>query len=473
MTTDLTLELPMTSTTHHRPLLFSAFVMNTTSHIVQGTWRLPEAQQTDFNSLRHWTDLARLLERGHFDILFFADVAGLYGDYRGGWRKYVESGLQVPANDPLVLVSALAAATDHLGIAVTSSVVQEHPFGFARRISTLDHLSGGRVAWNIVTSYLENAFRNFGHDGLVAHDERYVWAQEYLDVVLKLWEGSWDDGALLQDRESGIHADYDKIHKIDHQGARYRVEGPHLVSPSPQRTPVLFQAGSSPVGREFAARNAEAVFIVAPTPEAAREQIEDTRRRAAAYGRRPDDLRFLPGLTFVVGSTESEARRKASELDEVIDWDGHIAHLSGSIGVDFGDYDLDDPIGVITTEGVQGIVSSVRASVQGREPVVRDLGRLLAGSNRIVGTPEQIADALEVWQDAGIDGVNVINVTRPGSYAEFVEHVTPVLQQRGLQRSEYEPGTLRHKLFGHDQLPDTHPGTRYRGAFRDAQTLTV
>ena len=455
------------------PLLFSAFVMNTASHIVQGTWRLPGAGQTDFNSLQHWVDLAKLLERGRFDIIFFADVAGLYGDYRGGWRKYVESGLQVPANDPLVLVSALAAATEHLGIAVTSSVVQEHPFGFARRMSTLDHLSQGRVAWNIVTSYLENAFRNFGHDGLVAHDERYVWAEEYLEVALKLWEGSWDDGALVQDREAGIHAEYDKIHKIHHQGARYRVEGPHLVSPSPQRTPVLFQAGSSPVGREFAARNAEAVFIVAPTPEAAREQIEDTRRRAGVYGRRPEDLRFLPGLTFVVGSTEAEARRKAVELDEVIDWDGHIAHLSGSIGVDFGDYDLDDPIGVITTEGVQGIIESVRASVAGREPVVRDLGRLLAGANRLVGTPEQIADALETWQDAGIDGVNVINVTRPGTYEEFVEHVTPVLQERGLQRRQYEPGTLRHKIFGHDELVDTHPGRRYRGALSTAEAVGV
>lgn len=455
------------------PLLFSAFVMNTTSHIVQGTWRLPDAGQTEFNSLHHWVELAKLLERGRFDIIFFADVAGLYGDYRGGWRKYVESGLQVPANDPLVLVSALAAATEHLGIAVTSSVVQEHPFGFARRISTLDHLSQGRLAWNIVTSYLENAFRNFGHDGLTPHDERYVWAGEYLEVALKLWEGSWDDGALVQDRASGIHADHQRIHKINHKGDRYRVEGPHLVSPSPQRTPVLFQAGSSPVGREFAARNAEAVFIVAPTPEAAREQIDDTRRRAAPYGRRPEDLRFLPGLTFVVGSTEEEAKRKAAELDDVIDWDGHIAHLSGSIGVDFGDYDLDDPIGVITTEGVQGIIQSVRASVGDREPVVRDLGRLLAGANRIVGTPEQIADALETWQDAGIDGVNVINVTRPGTYVEFVEHVTPVLQQRGLQRREYEPGTLRRKLFGRDHLPDSHPGSRYRGAFASAAALSL
>ncbi len=455
----------MTHPTSRPPLIFSAFVMNTTSHIVQGTWRLPDAGQTDFNSLGHWVDLARLLERGRFDLLFFADVTGLYGHYRGDHRKYFDAGLQVPANDPLVLLSALALATEHLGLAATSSIVQQHPFSFARQMSTLDHLSGGRVAWNIVTGYLENGFRNFGHDGLVPHDERYVWAEEYLDVVLKLWEGSWEEDALVQDRARGIHAHADKVHPIHHRGARYAVEGPHLVSPSPQRTPLLFQAGSSPVGREFAARNAEATFIVAPTPEAARSQIEDTRSRAVAYGRRPGDLRFLPGLTFVVGSTEAEARRRAVELDEVIDWDGHIAHLSGSLGIDLGHHDPDAPVDVLETEAVKGLVAAVKASVGGRQPTVRDLGRLLAGANRIVGTPEQIADGLEVWQDAGIDGVNVVNVTRPGSYVEFVEHVAPVLQRRGLQRREYEPGTLRRKLFGTDRLPERHRGSAFRGAF--------
>ena len=454
-----------TTSTGKPPLLFSAFVMNTASHIVQGTWRLPDAGQTDFNSLDHWVDLAKLLERGRFDAIFFADVVGLYGDYRGGYRKYVESGLQVPSNDPSVLASAIAYNTEHLGIAITSSVVQDHPFNFARKISTLDHVTKGRVAWNIVTSHIENTFKNFGHEAIVAHDDRYAWAEEYLDVVFKLWEGSWDDGALVQDRERGIHAEYDKVHKIHHVGRHYSVEGPHLVSPSPQRSPLLFQAGSSPVGREFAARNAEATFIIAPTPEAARAQIEDTRGRAAAYGRRPEDLKFFPGLTFVVGSTEEEARRKADELDQVIDWDAHIAHLSGGIGIDFGDHDLDAPIGVIETQGAQSIIEAVRTSVVGREPVVRDLGRLLAGSNRLVGTPEQIADALERWQDAGIDGVSVINITRPGTYEEFIEHVTPVLQERGLQKREYTEGTLRHKIFGTDVLPDRHRAAGYRGAF--------
>jgi FMN-dependent oxidoreductase (nitrilotriacetate monooxygenase family) len=447
-------------------LLFSAFVMNTTSHIVQGTWRRPDAGQADFNSLQHWVELAKLLERGRFDTVFFADVIGLYGDYRGDYRKYVESGLQIPSNDPSVLLSALAYNTEHLGLAVTASVLQEPPFNFARRMSTLDHLTGGRVAWNIVTSHLENSFRNFGYDTIVPHDERYEWADEYLDVVYKLWEGSWDDGALLQDRERGIHADFDKVHKIHHEGRRYRVEGPHLVAPSPQRTPLLFQAGSSTVGRDFAARNAEGVFIISPHPAAAAELIADTRGRAVAHGRNPADLKFFPGLNFVIGSTEEEARRKEAEIDEWIDWDAHIAHLSGGIGIDFGHHDLDAPLGEVETETTKSIVDLVRTSVNGREPVVRDLGRVLAGSNRIVGTPEQIADALERWRDAGVDGVNVVNTTLPGSYQEFIDHVTPVLQARGLQKREYAEGTLRRKLFGEgDRLNDRHRGAVHRGAF--------
>ncbi|WP_244929427.1 LLM class flavin-dependent oxidoreductase [Nocardioides sp. W7] len=448
-----------------KPLIFSAFVMNTPSHIMQGTWHLPGSTSTEFNSAQHWIDLAKLLEKGRFDFIFFADVIGLYGDYRGDYRKYVETGLQVPSNDPSVLASALAVATEHLGIAFTSSIVQEHPFNFARRVSTLDHLSGGRIAWNIVTSHLENSFRNFGHPALVAHDERYVWAEEYLDVLLKLWEGSWEEDAVLADAERGVYADFDKVHKIFHKGDRYEVEGPHLVAPSPQRTPLLFQAGSSPAGRDFAARNAEATFIAANSPETARAQIIDTRQRAAGFGRNPDDIKFFPGLSFVIGSTEDEARRKEAELEETLDWDGHLAHMSGSMGVDLGHHDLDAPVGNLNLETVQSLAGMLQAESPDKEVTVRDLVRWTAGSNRLVGTPEQIADQLEVWRDAGIDGVNVINVTRPGTYVEFIEHVTPVLQERGLQRREYDEGTLRHKVFGADRLPESHRGAGYRGAF--------
>ncbi|GAA2786609.1 LLM class flavin-dependent oxidoreductase [Saccharopolyspora taberi] len=448
-----------------RPLRFAAFVMNTTSHITHGAWRLPEARQTDFNSLEHWVSLAVELDRGGFDFVFFADVVGLYADHRGSWEKFVESGLQIPSNDPSVIVSALAHATENLGIAITSSILQEHPFNFARKISTLDHATRGRIAWNIVTSLSANAWRNFGYDDITPHDERYAWAEEYVDVVYKLWEGSWEDDALPQDKVRGVHGEFDRVHKIHHVGKRYRVEGPHLVAPSPQRTPLLFQAGSSPAGRRFAARNAEAQFISSPSPDAARDLIADTRGLVAEAGRHPDDLTFFQGLSFVIGSTEQEARRRSAELDEYIDDDTMVAHAAGSIGVDLGHYDLDTPVGEVESEGSRSSLRWLREAVPDREPTVRDLARLRSRNSRVVGTPEQIADVLGRWRDAGVGGINVINYTIPGSYREFIEHVLPQLRQRGLAAPEPEPGTARRKLTGRDRLDDRHPAAAYRGAF--------
>ena len=454
-----------------RPLLFSAFVMNTASHITQGLWRDDEGLQRNFNDIELWVDLARTLEAGGFDVMFFADVIGLYGDHRGGWENHVRTGLQIPSNDPSVLISALATATEHLGFAITSAPLQEHPFNFARRVSTLDHVSKGRVAWNVVTNALSNGARNFGYDDLTEHDERYRWADEYLDVVYKLWEGSWDEGALIQDRVRGIHADPGKVHKIFHVSERYRVEGPHLVAPSPQRTPLLFQAGSSSTGRDFAARNAEAQFIISPDPESAKALIDDTRRLVAKHGRHPDDLKFFQGLSFVVGSTEDEARRKEAELEEKIDLDAMVSHLGGALGIDLGHYSLDTPLENIETQGVRSILAWVQEGTPGRSPTVEDLGRLQGRRSRIVGTPESIADQLARWREAGVDGVNLVNQTIPGSYATFIEHVMPVLRTRGLARQSYEPGTLRRKIFGHDRLPDRHPAARYRGAFTHAQPI--
>jgi long-chain alkane monooxygenase len=445
-------------------LIFCAFTMNTVSHIYHGLWRHPRTRQLDYTDLDTWTDLAKLLERGRFDAIFLADVIGLYGDYRGGWDTYVREGLQIPSNDPSVLISALAHVTEHLGLAFTSSIVQEHPFNFARRVSTLDHLSKGRIAWNIVTNALANGSRNFGLDELTEHDERYRWAQEYLEVAYKLWEGSWEDDALLRDVKNGVHADPAKIHKIHHSGKRYRVEGPHLPAPSPQRTPVLAQAGSSTAGRDFAALHAEAQFIIAPSPEAARSQIRDVRSRAVAYGRRPEDIKFLQGLSFAVGSTEEEARRKDNEIDDYLSLDGMLAHASGGIGVDLGDLPWDQPVGDVQVEGVRSILQAVIAGVpDSRAATVGDVARLLGTTTRIVGTPEQIADRLQEWSDAGVDGVNLMYSTTPGTFVDFIEYVAPELQRRGLMQREYRPGTLREKLFGAGQyLPDRHVGRSYR-----------
>ena len=469
------MSIPSTRFPGGRPrLLLNAFLMNTTSHIRGGQWRHPDAEQHRFNELSFWTDLARQLEAAKFDALFFADVVGLYGNHDGGWSSHVRRGLQVPANDPLLLLAALSGATRDIGLAATSSVVQSHPFQFARQLSTLDHLSGGRAGWNIVTSVLENAHRNFGGDGLTEHDRRYDWADEYTDAVYKLWEGSWDDGALVQDKASGVHADPDKVHKIHHRGERYSIDGPHLSSPSPQRTPVLFQAGSSGRGQQFAAANAEATFIFAPNHAHAAKVSAGVRARAAEAGRRPEDIKVFTGLSFVVGGTEAEAQRKKAEQDEFLDLDAVIAHIGGGLGIDLGGLDLDTPLGDVQTEGGRGVLQAIIDSTPGGNPTLADVARYRTEAQQVTGTPEQIADELERWQDAGVDGINIINAILPGSYTDFIDGVLPELHRRGLAQSEYAPGTLREKLFGAGPLlNERHRASQFRGAFTPENTLAT
>jgi long-chain alkane monooxygenase len=445
-------------------LFFNAFVMNTTSHIHHGQWRRPDAQQSSFEDLQTWLDLARTLEDAKFDSIFFADVSGLYGDSDADYSVYVREGLQIPSNDPTVLVGALAAHTSDIGLAVTSNVFQQHPTNFARQLATLDHLSKGRIAWNVVTGTQGNGYRNFGYAGLEEHDERYRWADEYVEVTYKLWEGSWDEGAVLRDREGSLHADPEKVHKIFHQGDRYRVEGPFLSSPSPQRTPVLFQAGSSGPGRAFAARNAEAVFLVAPSPEIARRQIEETRALAVSFGRAAHDVTFHQGLSFVIGDTEEEAREKFEWYQQFVSSDGYTAHTA-IVDPEGRVYPADTPLSEIRTETMQGFLDHLQQHIVDREPTVADLSIQRLKDTVIVGTPEQIADEIELWQAAGVDGINVINWVIPGSFEEFAEKVLPVLRARGLAQTEYAPGTLRRKLFGSDRLPDSHPAAAQRGAF--------
>lgn len=444
-----------------RRLMLNAFTMNCVSHIQQGLWVRDDTRQVDYASLDPWLELAQILEAGCFDALFLADVIGLYDSYLGGPETSIREGMQVPVNDPMLLVPAMATVTENLGLAFTSSILQAHPFTFARQLSTLDHLTKGRAAWNVVTSHLPNAAANLGLDELPPHDARYEQADDYLDVVYKLLEASWEDDAVSADRQRGVYTDPAKVHPINHHGPYYDVAGPHLSEPSPQRTPLLFQAGSSNRGREFAAKHAEGVFIVTnrknlPTITG------DVRSRAAKYGRRPEDIKFFQGLSPIVGGTEAEAKAKYDEFAEQLSSEAGLAHLSGAVGVDLGAIDPDRPLESFESEGVRGLVKGLIDSAPPGTRTFRDLARTNMTGQFTVGSAEQVADRLESWGKAGIDGFNLAYATTPGTFVDFVDGVVPILQERGLVQKEYSPGPLRQKLFGQPQLPDRHPARSHR-----------
>jgi FMN-dependent oxidoreductase (nitrilotriacetate monooxygenase family) len=446
-------------------LYFNAFHMNCVVHQSPGLWVRPDGGMERYTDLGTWTELAKLLERGKFDGLFLADVIGVYDVFRGNRDAAVRGAVQIPVNDPSLVIPAMAYVTEHLGFAYTSSVLQCHPFTFARQISTLDHLTKGRIAWNIVASYLESSGRNFGQGGLLDHDERYDFADEYVEVCYKLWESSWEDGAVVKDRGRRIYADPAKVHDVHHDGKHFKVDGCHLAEPSPQRTPVLYQAGSSPRGRQFAARHAECVFVTGPSPEVVGEYVRDTRERARREGRDPQDLLFFMYLKVVTGGTEAEARRKYEELFEYVDYEGGLALLSGWSGIDFSRFEPDQPIEFIETNAIRTLMQNFAQA--GRKRTIRNVAKAVGiggGGPVIVGAPDQVVDGLLEWVRAGVDGFNIAYMITPGTFEDFVDGVVPVLQRRGLMQSAYAEGTLRQKLFGEgrSRLLDRHPAKRYR-----------
>ncbi|RUP05013.1 MAG: LLM class flavin-dependent oxidoreductase [Mycobacterium sp.] len=457
-------------------MIFTLLVMDSVGHNFHGIWRHPDARNRDYKTFDLWVDLAKKAERAKIDAFFFTDVLGIQGEFNRSRDIVFEQAVNVPIGDCTTLVPAMARETSDIGFLYTSSVIAHHPFMFARHISTLDHLTGGRIGWNIVTSANERAFRNFGLPANLTHDQRYQWAEEYVDVVYKLWEGSWDDGAIIDDPTRGVYIDPSKVHDIRHIGGRYSVEGFNLMEPSPQRTPVLAQAGGSPAGLDFASKHAELMFLSAYTPETIAQQINTVRSLARHHGRRDGDILFLQGLMFVVGSTDEEAYRTWQDLEQFRSQEGQIAYFAGLSGTDLGRYDPQTPLEGLVDElpGIQGAFRSViNAWPAGVKPTVHDFLTTLSLPQMVVGSPETIATRLIEYQDAGVDGVQIMNILMPQSYDEFFEHVVPVLQAKGLMQREYRPGTLRQKLFG-NEAPDVsirHPAFGYRGMFQRSEDL--
>lgn len=421
-------------------LHLNAFLMSTGHH--EASWRLPESDPRAGTSLTHFTHLAQTAERGKFDSVFFADSPVLWGSVE---RR------PVSAVEPTVLLAALAAATERIGLIATASTSYNSPYNLSRRFASIDHLSGGRAGWNVVTTAGADAARNFGLEDQPLHRARYERAAEFLDVAFKLWD-SWNDDAVLADKEAGVWSDDGRVHAVEHAGAHFSVRGPLDVPRSPQGRPVIVQAGSSEDGKDLAARYAEAVFTAQQTLEEAQAFYSDLKARTAAAGRNPDGIKILPGIVPILGGTEAEALRRERELDELIRPEYARDELAKQLRIAPEDLPLDRelPAELPDEDEIEGAKSRYTLIVdlarRERLTVRQLIGRLGGGRGHrtFAGTPEQVTDALETWFRAGAaDGFNIMPAALPAGLGEFVDHVVPLLQARGLFREEYTGTTLR------------------------------
>ena len=463
-----------------KKILLNAFNMNCVGHINHGLWTHPRDRSAHYTDLDYWTNLAQTLERGKFDGIFLADIVGVYDVYEGGPDAALRESVQVPVNDPMLLVPAMAQVTRHLGFGVTSNLTYEPPYLFARRMSTLDHLTKGRIGWNIVTGYLDSAARGMGLAQQIGHDDRYDRAEDYMDVVYKLWEQSWDDDAVVRDRAARVYTQPGSVHRVKHAGPYYSIDAIHLSEPSPQRTPVLYQAGSSARGVDFAARHAECVFVGGQNKALTRSVVDDIRARAVSFGRASSDIKIFAGVSVVVGEAERAAREKFEEYRRYASAEAGLAHFASSTGIDFSKYALDEPIPYVKTDSIQSAVEAIsKKSTSGAWTVRRVLEQMPLGGRYqpIVGSPSQVADALIAWIDeTGIDGFNLTRTVMPESFEDFVDLVVPELQNRGAYKENYENvPTLREKLFGagRARLPAVHAGAQHRRRAHDAEPLTA
>ncbi len=444
-----------------RQIRLNAFDMACVGHIQHGMWTHPRDRSSDYTSLDHWVSLARLLEKGLFDGLFLADILGVYDVYEDSPAPSLRGAVQIPLIDPMALVPAMAHATTNLGFGVTCNLAYEPPFLFARRMATLDHLTNGRIGWNIVTGYLDSAARAMGFAGQMAHDDRYDLADEYMAAIYQLWEGGWQDDAVVRDRAAGVYTDPAKVRAVHHHGKQFHIDAVPLWEPSPQRTPVLYQAGASDRGRVFAALHAECVFVNGSTRANVRRIVADLRARSA-----PRPMQAFVGCSVVTGRTEKEARDLLEDYRRHASVEGALAHAGSSLGIDFARFGMDEPIDASESQAVRSNVEAIAAAL-GQGWTRRNLiDRFVLGSRQppIVGSPEQVADALMLWVEEGdVDGFNLSRTVMPECLETFIALVVPVLQERGVYKTGYAPGTYRQKLFGAgDRLPDGHPAASVR-----------
>ncbi|KAK4504310.1 hypothetical protein PRZ48_005226 [Zasmidium cellare] len=455
-----------------KKLILNAFVEMCSGHQSPGLWRHPSDRSSQFNTLTHWTSLAQLLEKGHFQGLFIADVLGGYDVYGGpkNLEPAIRSGAQWPVNEPLSVVPAMAAVTRSLGFGVTVTTSYEQPYHLARRMSTVDHLTGGRVGWNVVTGYLDSAARNLTNGASQPeHDERYAMAEEYMDVVYKLWNLSWRSDAVKLDRKAGVYTDPDLVREINHKGKYYTVPGPHFCQPSPQRTPIIMQAGTSKAGKAFAAKHAEAIFVSQHSPNAVAKSVAEIRQKAVELGRDASDIKVLAKFCPVLGRTQEEAEAKYNDYIQYGSYEGALALFGGWTGVDMAPYGDDEELRYVESNAIRSYIEGLLASAQyvpGGKWTKKSLAEhIMVGGlgATCVGTPEKVADEMERWvREGGVDGFNIAYALMPQTFEDVVELLVPELQKRGLFWDDYTVpgGTYRENLNetpGQKEPLLTHP----------------
>ena len=400
--------------------------------------------------LKAWAATARKLERGLFDSIFFADTPAPSDGYEGGQEAAIRYAVNWPSHDPMPLIAAMAAATDHLGFAVTLSTTGNHPYLAVRRLSTLDYVSQGRIGWNIVTGHNRAEGRAVASP-VLPHDERYDAADEFMDVCYALWQSIGPE-ALVLDRERRIFGDPSQVARVEYSGKYYQCSAYGAVLPSAQGRPVIFQAGASGRGMQFAARHAEGLFAVQSHLDGMQRYAQQIRAAYAAQGRDPATARVMFGIQPVIASTEAEARALARQMREEVPLEAGLARLSGSLGLDFGQFDPDARFTELKNEGSQGMMAAFAMPVNGVVPTVRDVAinfGLSVGMMRVIGTPDQVATQIEdLWRQSGCHGFNISPARIPSSIDEFVDTVVPILQQRGVYHDRYPGRTFRENLLG-------------------------
>ncbi|KAA9165655.1 LLM class flavin-dependent oxidoreductase [Amycolatopsis acidicola] len=420
--------------------------------VYSGSWRYPSAAP-DYLDLRYYQRIARVLEEGTFDLMFFDDRLAMPSIYGNSPGEAVRYGARPIKLDLTAVLGAAAAATSHLGLGATYSTTYYPPFHVARAFATLDHLSGGRAAWNVVTSVNDSEARNYGIGEHLGHDERYDRAEEFIEVVGKLWD-SWEDGAILGERETGIFADPGKVHELDHRGRYFSVQGPLTVPRPPQGRPPIIQAGQSGRGRKFAARWADLIFTADPDREIALEHYREQKELVAAEGRDTEKVRLLPMAYTIVGETETIAKEKeAVFLDQLVHPMASLTLLSEVMNHDFSGHSLDDLVTdelINSVTGMRGLVQGVKRHVGDQPLTLRTLAghraTLLQGP-RFVGTGAQVADQMQDWfESRSCDGFVIAATHLPGAFEDFVRLAVPELRKRGIFRDAYTGKTLRENL---------------------------